>query len=175
MSAQKIRDAINAGADVYVTATIAPGRTKRVSVKVLEVMRAAVRVRFEGGRESTIPFNEVEIEEKPKASLKPEPIVTTRRESPILPPPVRLEPPRVEMKPAPKPSTSVSSLSAWIEMGKEVEHEIATRIAELTQERRALDAEAKAIDARTGEVVAELRDLTAKKELLSQLGRQVTP
>ena len=178
MNHSVMREAVEPGDTVHVVTRIGQsGLERRLEAKVLVVMRAAMKVRFtKDGSERTVHFADLEIDESilERARRKPADKAPEPERKPTPAPPRAVAPVVQIRTPVLDPSevrqvSKTSQLDAWLEMGREVEQELAERIAAITMERRALNAEKAEIEKRENELQVEFGTLTAKKDMITRM------
>lgn len=173
---QQFRDSIEIGKPIGVL--LRWGNQERlVPALVLEVVRAAARVRFDDGTERLIHFKMLRHMEKPKANGHAPTDRPTPRPVPALPVQTTLINPAspYAQKPStpPAPTQANDELSAWVQMGRDLLAPIETEISQLRAEGEALDAELEAIEDRRGEIVERLKTLHQKRESIAKLVKLV--
>lgn len=182
---QKKREQFKKGDDVWFLMPAPQGvPPKRVRVRIVQVMRAALKIRFfEGelshGRETTVTFDKVQPIELP--ATPPTSLTERRRSAPIIPPPPTmaevLSMPSPPAMPAPADTDDrvMADVKSWAAMGGELLAPLHQRVELLRTTRVALAAERDAIEAEENEVEADLkeaREQLAKVEKLVALVRE---
>lgn len=171
---------LHKGDPVSILHRVTDAYTSRRPARVVDVMSNGVRVRFlDGdGEEIAVKFNRVEVPEtllaqrtskkvKPSRHLNiaPEPAMpfptVTRVEVPV--------PRGVASTSSAAPPASTSSLDVWLEMGREVAHDIDSRLATIEGHLTAIQIERSELDAREAQLVEEKQGLSQKRASITAL------
>lgn len=180
---QKIRDMLRPGDQVSVLVHITSTITKKRPAKVLQVLRAAARLKMlDDSTERTVPFGELDFEgltppvEKkrlsvPLAQVLPLPTPIPAPAKAVEPPPAPAPAPAPTPAKAPVNSTAeaLREFSAIVEMASSVEAQLQVAQAELLQRARALNAEKAEIEREIETLANEQRELDTKLAILKTL------
>ncbi len=172
---QEKRESFEVGETVEVISRYGNGQLEsRRRAKVIERLRAACRVRFQDGRETTVGFKDLRhVEQQTVPGPRPAP----------APPVVEVRRPAMAPAPPPTEVATDADLDAWLQMGRGMVGAVEQRIADLAGENRAiddeleavetsraaLDAEAAALRKRRTRNLEQLKELHARRETISKL------
>lgn len=166
-----MREFLKKGQMVNVLVTPAPGVVKRKPARVLDVLRAAALLEFEGGIKRKVVFSEIEFpDDVPEPPRKPPerkalqlPVHEQRPREPVTRAEVATPERLAQVRDA------LHDFQALLDMSGDVLESMQVEAAQLLQTSKALHAERDAVDAELDRVQREHADIQSKLDLLKSL------